>query len=989
MSRIISLYKTRVGINPLALQLLKQLKPDYPKLKLVRMENVLRLEYEDGVEPDMNRLAHLFCYPGAEQVTAEPAISEINLVTNEWESGDGCGPNFVTEKGEVIEVSYQRAWTDPEMSSVFHAAEALGVREGLIWVRLAMRYKFVGINRKTAEEIAVRYLYNSKSQIIIKPGEVWDNLRPRGEHQPLRSFNVADMSLDDLAVLSDERRLFLHLAQWAVLRDFFRSQGRPARDAEIEMIAAYWGDHCSHTTWKSLGLLQDLQFATRQINHPLVISSYEDNSGVMKLYGGWAICGKGETHISPSAVDPYGGIMTKHDGVQRDPMGTGLGAWPIIGTTIMATQDPRMLWEKVRYGTLHPLITVREAIRGTKDQTNPMGIPMGWSQYLIHPRNVKSFALGHSVGILPAKKAKKGIPRVGDYVVLIGGLTGNDGLHGATVSSGATTSKTMEVDAAHVQIAMPIEQRIFMEVIPKLRDAGCLRFITDNGAAGLSCSVGESGSLVKKLKELTSGVWINLAWVPLKCVGMPPWAILLSESQERMTLAVIPSKLGLAMEILADHGCRATIIGVYTDSEDFQVIYDPEIDNQAWIQNPQPVMSGEVVVGMPYSFITKDCPLPKFTLKEPAKPKAFKAPVPRNETQWIELLQKLLGHYNICDQSFAAHQYDQTVQGGTVISYLAGINERMPEEIFAHTPVEDKPYTAGIANAINQLYGEIDAAVLGRLVYAQAVTKLVAAGFGPGDITTICNVYTPPAENPEHAWRLSKLVKDGYAPASVILGVPVISGKDSSSGRFTTDTGEHIDAPLTFDVLAMGRMPHWCRLIPKAFAKPGDAIVLYTPGLKKIGLGGSLLNNLYGEIGNDLSKVNLRELRAGWADYHLMLKQLRWSRSVHSRSVVAEGGLIRRLFEMSLGSGLGCQIQLNLAAAGPLDWLCGELNSGIIFTAGSQSWRKYLAPGDCQVIGLVVGEPVISVGSQGKKLFQCPTEVLAEKWARTFEEVIS
>ncbi len=986
MSQIISLYKKRVEQNPIALQLLKQLKPDYPRLQRVQIENVIRFEYADEVKPDIIKLNRIFSYPGAEMASDRPLLEEFNIVPAIWKSMCSGQAEYDREKGEVVEICYQRAWTDPEMSSVMHAAEALGVDNGLKWVRLATRYQFVGIDRATAEEIASRYLYNSKSQVILKPGEVWDSLQPRGEHQPLEQFDVANMSLDELAALSDQRRLFLSAVQLDALRSFYKTQGRLARDAEIEMIAAYWGDHCQHTTWKSLGLLQVLQQATRRINHSLVISAYEDNSGVMKLYGGWAICGKGETHISPTLVDPYGGIMTKHGGVIRDPIGTGLGAKPILGTTIMATQDPRMAWGKVYKGTLHPLITVRESIRGTKDYTNPMGIRMGWSQYLIHKRNVKSFALGHSVGILPAKKAKIGVPHVGDYVGLIGGLTGNDGIHGATVSGAKATVVTIKVDGTHAQIGMPIEERIFMEAIVALRDAGCLRFITDNGAAGLSCSAGESGSLVKKFKELTSGVWINLAWVPLKCAGMSSWAILLSESQERMTMAIIPCKLELAREILADHGCRFTVIGVYTDSENFQVIYDPEIDNQSWIKNPKPVMSGEVVVDMPYSFITKDCPLPKFTLKQPAKPKSFNSPVPQNETEWIELMQNLLGHYNICDQSFAAHQYDQTVQGNTVISYLSGKDERMPEEISAHTPVEDKPYTVGIANAIDQIYGEIDAAASGQLIYAQAITKLVAAGFGPGDITTICNVYTPPAENPEHAWRLSRLVKEGYAAASIALGVPVISGKDSSSGRFTTDTGENVDAPLTFDVLAMGRMPHWRRLIPKAFARPGDFIMLYTPGLKKVGLGGSLLNDLYGETGNDLPEVDLNRLRKGWNDYHLMLKRLRWSKSIHSRSVVAEGGLIRRLFEMSLGSGLGCQIGFGFVE--PLKWLCGELNTAIVFTTRSVLGSMFLASKDLRVIGLVVKEPVISVSNKGKKLFQCPTEVLAEKWAKTFTEVI-
>jgi len=970
MNQIATLYKTRVGENPLETQLLRQLKEQHP-VKAVKIENVLRLEYE-GAVPEFDRLKALFCYPMAEKLTSIPVLKD--------------------SESPVIEISYQRAWTDPEMYSIFHAAEALGINQGLKWARLATRYQLIGPDKKKAREIASRFLYNPQSQVIIKSGEIWETLCPQGGHLSMEVFDLANVSQRELVKLSNQRRLFLSVSQLLAIQKFYRKMGRPASDAEIEKTAAYWGDHCKHTTWLSLGILQVLITATRQINHPLVISAFEDNSGVMLFYGGWAICAKGETHISPLIPDPYGGEMTKHGGVERDPFGTGQGAKAILGTTITATRDPRLPWSRVLKGTFHPLITVRETIRGTKDYVNPMGIRMAHSQYLIHPRNVKSFSLGHCVGILPAKKAKKGIPRVGDFVIQIGGLTGNDGLHGATVSSASATIETMKVDSAHVQIGTPIEQRIFMEAIPVLRDKGCIRALTDCGAAGISCAVGELGSLVMSRKELLNGVWINLAWVPLKCAGMPSWAIYLSESQERMVMAIIPEKLDETLEILADFGCRATVIGIFADSQRCQAIYDPSINNREWLKDPKPIMSGEIAVDLPYDFITGDCPLPKFKLQKPAKPKPFMPPMPKTETEWIELVQNVLGHYNICDQSVAGHQYDQTVQGGTIITYLEGEGERMPEEISAQAPILGKPWTVGTANAVNQFYGDIDPVALGELVYGQAITKLVAAGFSPDDITTVCNVYTPPASNPENAWRLKHLVKQGYARSSVILGVPVISGKDSSSGRYITASRKHIDAPLTFNVLAVGRMPNCCRLIPKAFAKPGDMLVLLYPGLRKIGLGGSLLFNLYGELGDELPKVDLPELKAGWHLYHQMLKSMKWSRYIHSRSVVAEGGLIRRLFEMSIGSGLGCDIYL---PNNPLESLFGELNTAILIGADvagqirqkSLSW--FLPEKDFFVLGRVIEKPNITVRcGDNKKLFSCETEVLAEKWQRTFKEVV-
>jgi phosphoribosylformylglycinamidine synthase len=430
----------------------------------------------------------------------------------------------------------------------------------------------------------------------------------------------------------------------------------------------------------------------------------------MLFYHGFAINFKGETHISPTfGGSAYGGIMTKHGGVIRDVIFTGQGAYPIAGTTIMATCDPRMPWEKVPPGAFHPRTVLTEAIRGTHDYTNPMGIPMTWSKYLIHPNNWKGFVLGHSIGIMPENRAKKGQPIPGDFVVLIGGLTGIDGIHGATVSSSSMTSETATRDAAHVQIGMPIEERKIMEAIPVLRDSDCIRACTDCGAAGLSSAVGEMGS--------ACGVWANLAWVPLKCTGMKPWEIWLSESQERGVLAIPPEKLEIALAILESYGVPAAVIGVFTDTDRCQVVFDEKMDSRTWSITKTTPISGLVAVDLPYSFLTAGCPLPKVKIvavqKEP-EPRSVQAPT--NERGWINLVQEALGHYNICDQSPAAYQFDGTVQGTTVLTYVSGPEERMPDELSVRAPIFGKRVGQGHANAVNQFYGEVDAAGLGRLM---------------------------------------------------------------------------------------------------------------------------------------------------------------------------------------------------------------------------------------------------------------------------------
>src|SRR5438094_607532 len=190
-----------------------------------------------------------------------------------------------------------------------------------------------------------------------------------------------------------------------------RAQARPHTDAEIEILVQSWSDHCYHTTWKSLGLLKKLAEATARIRHPLVVSVFKDNAGGIEFYDDWVVTIKGETHNFPSSIAPFGGVATKHGGVIRDTLGFGKGAYPIGGTTIMGTMDPRMKEDDVPSGALPPQLIVSESIRATAYYTNPMGIPMMHAIYRIHPRYAKCLALGHSVGLVPRKDAMKDEPR--------------------------------------------------------------------------------------------------------------------------------------------------------------------------------------------------------------------------------------------------------------------------------------------------------------------------------------------------------------------------------------------------------------------------------------------------------------------------------------------------------------------------------------------------------------------------------------------------
>jgi phosphoribosylformylglycinamidine (FGAM) synthase-like enzyme/phosphoribosylformylglycinamidine (FGAM) synthase PurS component len=961
----VSYKKRRVDSgDPQASKLLAQLRQAGYEIDDLKLEQVLRVE---GPEAEsLARLMPIFWNGVVEVVDSNSMLSE--------------------SAGPIREVSYQRAWTDPEMSSYIAAARSIGIND-VSWVRLATRYQFLGVSEEIAEEITNRFFCNPQIQTIIRPGEVWDTLIPQGRVGSVEKIDVCNLSDEELVSLSNDRRWMMPLNQLQAVRQFYKEVAkRPARDAEVEMIAAAWSDHCSHTTWRALGLLQLLRRATESIKHHLVISAYVDNSGVMKFYSRKCLCAKGETHISPTfGGSPFGGIMTKLGGVIRDIIFTGQGAWTWAATTLMGICSPWLAWKQVPLGTFHPAVLLKEAIRGTHGYTNPMGIPMAWSEYRVDPRNVKGLALGHAFGVLPLSRAKKGKAQPGDFVVLIGEPTGDDGLHGATVSSSQMTSETSTVDAAHVQIGMPIGERVFMEVVPVLRDANCIRACTDCGAAGLSSAVGEMG-------ESCGGVWVNLATVPLKCAAMLPWKIWLSESQERGVLAVPPKKIKEALRILADYGVPATVIGLFTNSSGCRVEYDSRhTDFEEWPMAAVSQLSdpSNVVVDLPYSFLGQECPLPTIEV-EPWRPTEIvpaKIILPRQEEDWRALLVDHLGHFDISGQSSAAHQYDQTVQGNTVVPYIGGVKQNMPDDLFVATPVRGKPWGAGVSFALTQRWTDVNPGGAGEMLMAQALTKLVAAGFSPDDVTCTVNVYTPRVtDSPVNAGRLVHLVH-GYAEASKVLKMPVISGKDSSSGTFTTKDGERIDAPLTCCVSGLGRIINAGRVIQKPFADSGDHILMFTPGTNNLALGGSVFASVHG-LEDYLPSLDLGKYRQGLEDYYRLIKKVKSIQGIRSRSVVAEGGLIRRLFEMSIGSGLGCYLYLPDEFA-VQQWLFSEFPS-LVFTV---PWRlssniKELLGDDCHHIGRVWDEPRIQVSSLDEQLFSLGTDDLASKWLNTFKEVV-
>ncbi len=954
---ITTVYLRRKTDNPQAQMLLARFQADGYQLEDLNIETVYRLE---GISTDqVDALSPLL---------ANPAVETFSLNTS-----------LDLDEGPVFEVGYQRAVTDPELPSIFRGADALGVR-GLEWARLSNRYQFIGVDAVVAKEIIHHYLYNPQVQVIMKEGETWDTLKPKGDPGSVAPVHLHALSDDELLTLSSEKRLFLNIEQMKALQAISDSMHRDLTDAEVEMFAQTWSDHCFHTTWKSLGLLKKLWDTTVSINHPLVLSVFEDNAGVMEFYDGWALTIKGETHNSPTAVSPYGGIMTKHGGVIRDTLGCGQGAKPIGSSTVMGLGDPAMNWKSVPQGALHPKTILLESIRGTADYCNPMGIPMMFPVYRFHYGYTgKCFALGHSIGLLPKDRASKGKPKPGDLAILIGGKTGMDGLHGATVSSDSMTSETSEVDATHVQIGHPIEERKFMEAIPILRDNDCLHAITDLGAAGLSSALGEMGE--------NTGVWVNLACVPLKTEGMHPWEIWISESQERMMLCVPPIKLEETFRILNRFEVPASITGKFTESQRCQVIYDETKTENIPGMDVTPPLSGQVVIDLSMKDLRKGCPLPEMSCREPVKDTSpLCLPGMHTERDWENAIIAVLSHMNICDQSAAGHQFDNTVQGITAFGPYGGIDHKMPNDFWAATPLRGSRRAVVSSVAFNPFYGDVNAPDMARLMILEAVSKQVFAGVDPGDIVLCDNFYTPRADEAKFAWELKHMV-EMCCDVSLQLQIPFISGKDSSNGTFIDADGMRIDVPSTLSVMAMGRHPDIRKIIPKAWNKAGNQ--LYLAGPLSDQLGGSVYLDTLGIRGSELPNPSVTDIQAFWKQ----LKHAQEKDWIESASALAEGGLIRRLFEMGFGSGLGCDIDLHDLAIRfdenqEIVALFSEMIGSAIIEVSSENAKDLESALSAVRVGEIINLPELKITSSSFDLSLAVSK-LERAWAEPFRKVVA
>ncbi|MBN2333413.1 MAG: phosphoribosylformylglycinamidine synthase [Deltaproteobacteria bacterium] len=703
--------------------------------------------------------------------------------------------------------------------------------------------------------------------------------------------------------------LALDLPYLAAIKAYFQNrEHRAPTDVELESLAQTWSEHCKHTIFAaSIDELVDGLYRTyikgataairarRGADDPCV-SVFVDNSGAIIFDDRYLVTDKVETHNSPSALDPFGGSITGIVGVNRDTIGFGMGAKPVLNRYGFCFADPADRQPLYRSpGRLNQALLPRQimdgVIEGVRVGGNCSGIPTTQGFMTFDPRyKGKPLVFVGTVGLIPrqlnGKPSHLKQARAGDYIVMVGGRVGLDGIHGATFSSEAMTSGS---PATAVQIGDPITQKKFSDCLVKeVRDRELYHSITDNGAGGLSCSVAE-------MARECGGCYVELDKVPTKYPGMAPWQIWISESQERMTMSVPPENWAALAELLQRRGVEATVIGRFTDSGRCQVVF-----------------AGQMVVDMELDFLHNGLP-PK--VLQTAACRVADKPVSLPESIPVEdLFLQMFSRLNICSRAFVSTQYDFEVQGGSVLKPLVGKN-LVDNVATVIRPVLDSPRGVAVSQSLYPAFAELDPYAMAAVAIDTAVRNLIAVGSPLAQIALLDNFCWCSSHDSQRLWQLKEAARACYDIA-VAYGTPFISGKDSMfndfSGFDADDRPLTISVPPTLLISSLGVVPHVAQVRTFAFCEPGD--VIYLLGETGSELGGSEFAGLLQDQGllsaaaaeGMVPQVQPDKFLPAYGKVAQLVEQ-GFFRTLYP---LAQGGLAVALGKSSMANGLGCTITL-------------------------------------------------------------------------------
>ncbi len=822
-----------------------------------------------------------------------------------------------------------------------------------------------------------------------------------GSDEPagIEQIHIAEMDNASLADLNEERLLALNPDELAAIRAFY---SRPdvveerrsleltgATDVELEMFGQTWSEHCKHKIFASRITLDPAGESTEEAPpdrsvttetssgkaagtpsaaEPVVIenlfktciasvterlaagrsdllSVFHDNSGVVVFDDEYAACFKAETHNSPSALDPYGGAITGIVGVNRDILGSGRGARPIFNTNVLCFADPACPDDEVPTSLLPPRRVLEGVHEGIVDGGNQSGIPVVAGAFLFDDSYLgKPLVFCGTGGLLPRRVADRPgwekQARPGDIAVMIGGRIGKDGIHGATFSSLALDESS---PTSAVQIGDPITQKKMIDFLLEARDEGLLQSLTDNGAGGLSSSLGE-------MAEESGGIEVDLDRCPVKYDGLTPWEIWVSESQERMSAAVAPDDMERFLELASRHDVEATDIGTFTDTGRILLRYEgrvagyldldflhnglPTMELRAqWIpphkRGPRPPEHGHPGDASGDSQRAQSpapaASTPELSRGRASSPEATGQTAPRSPQAPEQVaprslrdqLLAILADPNVATKETLIRRYDHEVQAGTIGKPFVGPAADGPTDGGIVRPRRDSSRGLTVTHGVCPRYGDWDAYRMAVCAVDEAFRAHIGLGGDPARAWVLDNFCWPdPVESektPDGAFKLASLVRAarGLADACLSYRLPIISGKDSMKND--ARSGERtISVRPTLLVSLLGIVENVAASLSSDFADPGDAV--YLVGRSRGELGGSSWDRCFTASWEPSPLPDLAESRELYRAFASCVQ----NGLVKSAHDLSDGGLAAALAESAIGGRTGASVDISTLSIDPV-----------------------------------------------------------------------
>ena len=712
----------------------------------------------------------------------------------------------VAEGASVFAVEFLPGQFDQRADSASECVQLISQGERPL-VRSATVYVLEGALSEADVDAVKRYVVNpveARLASLDKPATLAAEIPEPAPVEVLDGFRELDEA--GLAAFIAERGLAMDAADIAFCQEYFRGEGRDPSITEIRVIDTYWSDHCRHTTFGTVLTDVTIDDATVQeafdrylaMRHELgrderpvtlmdmgtigakwlthtgqltgLDESEEINACTVKVTvdvdgedQDWLFLFKNETHNHPTEIEPFGGAATCIGGAIRDPLSGRSYVYQAMRVTGAA--DPTVPVSQTMEGKLPQRKLVTTAAAGYSSYGNQIGLATGQVSELYHPGYVaKRMEVGAVVGATPASHVRREEPQPGDKIILLGGRTGRDGIGGATGSSKAHNVESIEKDGAEVQKGNAPMERKLQRLFRRGDACRLIKRCNDFGAGGVSVAVG----------ELADGLYIDLDQVTKKYEGLDGTELAISESQERMAVAVAEDDVDEFMGYAREENLEATVIAEVTHEKRVRM---------AWM--------GDVIVDLSREFLASNG-APKHQSAHVETPSVW-------QPSWggatlEERLRALVTDLNVCSNKGLSERFDSTIGAGTVLMPFGGRTQLTPAQaMVAKFPVAGETTTvSGMAWGFNPYLMSADQFAGAYLSVVESVSRLVATGFEHERAYLSFQEYFERLRDVPERWGKPLAAVLGALMAQADLGIGAIGGKDSMSGSF-----EDLDVPPT------------------------------------------------------------------------------------------------------------------------------------------------------------------------------------------------